>query len=246
MANPTIDSLRNSGDYELLAQLNHHQIKEFVIDQLANNGKIIKIYMIYQILMIATGMFFFTRSIVLAFQGSPVQLYFSLAALVFCFSVLIVIHELLHGIALKLAGAKRVTYGGYLKKFIFYAEADQFVINRKQFAFIALTPLFVVKLVTLIGIIFLFDQPVFYFLIFVMSAHSLFCAGDIGLLSVFYKIKNIEIFTFDVKAEKTSYFFKRNETQTFKGLDLVDADSDPYLFNGGSESSTPNALNHPI
>ncbi|HSO86773.1 MAG TPA: DUF3267 domain-containing protein [Draconibacterium sp.] len=209
MPNPSIDKLRNSGDYELIAQLSHTQIKEFVINQLMQNGRIIKIYMVYQIVMIMVGMFFFTRSIILAFQDSPSQLYYSLAALIFCFSALIVIHELLHGIALKLAGAKRVTYGGYLRKFIFYAEADQFVINRCQFAFIALTPLFAVKLITLIGIIFLFNQPVFYFLIFVMSAHSLFCAGDIGLLSVFYKIKNIEIFTFDVKAEKTSYFYRR-------------------------------------
>ena len=209
MPNPSIEELRNPEKFELISQLNHSQIKEFVINQLTQNGKIIKVYMIYQILMIMVGMFFFTRSIVLAFQGLPTPLYYSLAALVFCFSILIVIHELLHGIALKLAGAKRVTYGGYLKKFIFYAESDQFVINRRQFAFIALTPLFAVKLVTLVGIIFLFHQPVFYFLIFVMSAHSLFCAGDIGLLSIFYKIKNIEIFTFDVKAEKTSYFYRR-------------------------------------
>ena len=215
MSNPTIDELSNSGEYELIAKLNHLQIKEFVINQLVENGRIIKVYMIYQILMILIGIFFFTRSIVLAFQGSSNQLYFSLAALVFCFSVLIIIHELLHGIALKMSGAKKVSFGGYLKKFVFYAEADQFVINRKQFAFIALTPLFVVKLSTLIGVVFLFHQPAFYFLIFVMSAHSLFCAGDIGLLSVFYKYKNAVIFTFDVKAEKTSYFYRKIGTQTF-------------------------------
>jgi len=207
MTNPTIDELRNSGKYELIAQLNHQQIKEFVIDQLTESSAIIKSYMIYQVVMILIGIFFFTRSIVLTFQTSAEPLYYSLAALVFSFSVLIIIHELLHGIALKLVGAKRINFGGYLKKFIFYAEADQFVINRKQFAFIALTPLFAVKLITLIGIIFLSNHPVFYFLIFVMSAHSLFCAGDIGLLSVFYKTKNSEIFTFDVKSEKTSYFY---------------------------------------
>jgi len=209
MANPTIDELKNSGEYELIAQLNHQQIKEFVINQLTQNGKIIKIYMIYQIVMILIGTFFFTRSIVLAFKSSITPLYYSLAALVFCFSVLIIIHELLHGIALKITGVKRVTFGGYLKKFVFYAEADRFVINRRQFAFIALTPLFVVKLITLTGIIFFFNQPALYFLIFVMSAHSLFCAGDIGLLSIFYQYKNTEIFTFDVKEEKTSYFYKR-------------------------------------
>jgi hypothetical protein len=209
MANPTVIELQKSGKYELMAQLNHQQIKEFVIEQLAGNSKIIKIYMIYQVLMIMIGMFFFTRSIVLAFKGDLIPLYFMLAALFFCFSLLIVIHELLHGIALKLSGAPKVSFGGYLKKFIFYAEADRFVINRRQFAFIALTPLLVVKLVTLIVVILFFNHPVFYFLIFVMSAHSLFCAGDIGLLSVFYKIKNVEIFTFDVKAEKTSYFYMK-------------------------------------
>ncbi len=213
MENPSIEELRNPDKFELIAQLNHQQIKEFVINQLAENGKIIKVYMIYQVLMILIGIFFFTRSVVLAFQSSFEPLYYTLAATFFSFSVLIVIHELLHGIALKIIGAPRVNFGAYLKKFIFYAEADRFVINRKQFAFIALTPLFAVKLVTLIGIIFLFNQPVFYFLIFVMSAHSLFCAGDIGLLSVFYKYKNSEIFTFDVKAEKTSYFYR---TRTFQ------------------------------
>lgn len=209
MSNPTINELQSSGKYELIAQLNHSQIKEFVVEQLTTNTKIIRFYMYYQILMIAVGMFFFTRSIVLAFKGDSIPLYYTLAALVFCFSVLIVIHELLHGIALKLAGAKRVTFGGYLKKFVFYAEADQFIINRRQFAFIALTPLFVVKLVTLTGIIFFFSNPIFYFLIFVMSAHSLFCAGDIGLLTVFYQNMETEIFNFDVKAEKSSYFFKK-------------------------------------
>ena len=209
MTNPSIDELRNSGEYELMAQLNHQQIKEFVIEQLTESSKIIKIYMIYQVLMIMIGMFFFTRSIVLAFKDYSMPLFYSLAALVFCFSVLIVIHELLHGIALKLSGAPKISFGGYLKKFVFYAEADQFVINRKQFAFIALTPLFAVKLITLIGIIFLFNQPVLYFLIFIMSSHSLFCAGDIGLYSVFLKLKNVEVFTFDVKAEKTSYFYRK-------------------------------------
>lgn len=213
MANPTISELRDSGKYEMIARLNHQQIKEFVIEQLTGKSTIIKIYMIYQVVMIITGMFFFTRSIVLAFQGSQAKLYLSLAALVFCFSLLVVIHELLHGIALKLSGAKTISFGGYLKKFIFYAEADKFVINRRQFAFIALTPLLTIKLITLIGIIYMYDQPVFYFLIFVMSAHSLFCAGDVGLLSVFYKYRNSEVFTYDVKAEKTSYFYKAIKIQ---------------------------------
>lgn len=209
MANPSINELQNSDKYKLIAQLSHNQIKEFVLQQLAGGGKLVTTYMIYQVIMILIGTFFFTRSIVLAFNESPESLYYSLAALLFCFTILIPVHEFLHGIALKFTGAKNINYGAILKKFIFYAEADQHVLNRKQFAFIALTPLVAVKIITLIGIILYLGSPVFYFLIFVMSAHSLFCAGDIGLLSIFYKNKDSEIFTYDVKAEKTSYYYQK-------------------------------------
>ena len=209
MNNPTIKELQNEDQFELIAELNHQQIKEFVINQLSGGGKLVRFYMIYQITMILLGIFFAIRSVVLAFQQFAEPLLYTAAALVFCFTLLIVIHELLHGAALKLVGAKNVNIGAYFKKFIFYAEADQFVINRKQFTFIALTPLLVVKIITLLGIIFFAHSPPFYFLIFVMCAHSLFCAGDIGLLSIFYRYGKAEIYTYDIKAEKTSYYYKR-------------------------------------
>jgi hypothetical protein len=115
----------------------------------------------------------------------------------------------LHGLALKITGAKKLSFGAYWKKFIFYAEADRHVLNHKQFELVALTPLFIVKLVTFIGLVFFINHPAFYFFIFTMSAHSLFCAGDIGLLSIFYRNKDDEIYTFDVKVEKKSYYFKK-------------------------------------
>jgi hypothetical protein len=211
MANPSINELQNEEQFELIAHLNHKQLKEFVIHRLLTGGKLVRMYMIYQFLMILIGLFFLTRSIVFAFQDYSEPLFYSVAALIFCFSLLIVIHELLHGIALKITGAKKVNYGGYLKKFIFYAEADQFVINKKQFSFIALTPLIAVKLITLVGVVLFYNQPIFFFLIFTMSIHSLFCAGDIGLLSIFSNYKNSEIFTYDLNAEKKSFYYKRKK-----------------------------------
>ena len=215
MGNPTIKELQNEEKFELVAKFNHEQIKEFVIEQLTGNSKIVFSYMVYQFLMVLLGLFFLTRAIVLAFQNHLQPLYISLATLVFCFSFLIIIHEIIHGIALKITGAKNVRYGGYLKKFIFYAEADRHVLNRKQFAFVALAPLVTVQFVTLAGIIFFFHQPWVYFWITLMSAHSLFCAGDIGLIALFYRDKDSEIYTFDVKAEKTSYYYKTIHPASF-------------------------------
>ncbi len=208
MNNPTIEELQNSEKFELVAELEHRQIKEFVIDQITTESKLIKGFMIYQGIMILVGLFFATRPIVLAMRGNSEPLIYLLGAIVFTFTLLIIIHELLHLLALKITGAPKITIGGYLKKFIFYAEADRHVLNRKQFALVALTPLLVVKAITLIAIILTIGEPAFYFWMFVMSVHSLFCAGDIGLLSFFDRFPNSKVFTFDVKEEKRSYFFR--------------------------------------
>jgi len=208
MNNPTIEELQNSEKYELVAELEHRQIKEFVIGQITTESKLIQGFMIYQGIMILVGLFFATRPLVLAMRGNSEPVFWLLGAIVFTFTLLIIIHELLHLLALKFTGAPKITIGGYLKKFIFYAEADRHVLNRKQFALVALTPLIVVKVITLIGIILTVGEPAFYFWMFVMSAHSLFCAGDIGLLSFFDRFPGSEVYTFDVKEEKRSYFYR--------------------------------------
>jgi hypothetical protein len=209
MVNPSIEELQNNEKYELVAELEHRQIKEFVMKQITTESKLIKGFMIYQGIMILVGLFFATRPLVLAMRGNSEPLFYLLGAIIFTFTLLIIIHELLHLLALKITGAPKITIGGYLKKFIFYAEADRHVLNREQFKLVALTPLVVVKVITLIGIILTFGEPAVYFWIFVMSAHSLFCAGDIGLLSFFDRFPNSKIFTFDVKEEKRSYFYKK-------------------------------------
>ena len=185
MSNPTIEDLLDKEQFELIAELEHATIKEFVLEQLALGGKLITSFMVYQVVMLLTGIFFVTRSIVLAYHGYSTPLIFSSIALLFSFTLLIPIHELLHGFALKLTGAKKIHYGAYFRKFIFYAEADRHVLNSRQFELIALTPLIVIKVVTLIGLLLFFSSPAMYLMILIMTTHSFFCAGDIGLLSVF-------------------------------------------------------------
>lgn len=212
MANPAIEELQTSDRYELVYQLEHHQVKEFVIRQITSGSRIIRWYMIYQFLMMVTGLFFITRSVVLALQGNFTPLFYLLGAVVFSFSGLILIHELLHALAFKITGAPRVSMGAYLKKFIFYAEADRHVLNRKQFTLVALTPLVTVKLITLGAVILTVGHPAVYFWIFIMCAHSLFCAGDIGMLDYFFYFKDAELYTFDVRKEKKSYFYRTKKT----------------------------------
>ncbi|HPF51395.1 MAG TPA: DUF3267 domain-containing protein [Draconibacterium sp.] len=212
MSNPSIEELQNNDEYELIVELHHSQIKEFVISRFTENNLLIKIFMYYQVIMVLLGIFILTRGIVLSYRGISEPLFYSLGALAFSFTILVPIHELLHGISIKLTGAKKVHYGAYLRKFIFYAEADRHVMNRKQFALVALTPLIIIKVVTLVGIIVFWHSVWIYFFGMVMAVHSLFCAGDIGLLSVFYADGYADRFTFDIKAERKSYYYQRKNT----------------------------------
>ena len=41
-----------------------------------------------------------------------------------------------------------------------------------------------------------------------IPVRTLFCAGDIGLLSVFHSAQS-EVFTFDIKEERKSYYFRK-------------------------------------
>ena|SRR5690554_5795098 len=207
MENPTIEELQNSENYVLVHELEHNNIREFIMKQIASGSKLIKGFMYYQLLMIITGIFFTTRPLVLAVKGDFTPLFYLMLAVVFTFSFLILAHELFHALAFKLTGAPKVSIGAYLKKFIFYAEADRHVINRKQFTFVALAPLISVKILTGIAILLTASTPVVFFWIFIMCVHSLFCAGDIGMIDFINNSSGNHLYTFDIKEEKKSYFY---------------------------------------
>ena len=130
----------------------------------------------------------------------------------FSFTVLIILHELLHAIAYLLVGAKKISFGMNLNKFMFYVQADKQVLNYKQFMFVALAPAVVVAVVSLTGAIFFYGQPLYYFFMVIFGLHGLFCGGDFGLLCFFENRKEDEIYTFDVKSEEKTYFYKKINT----------------------------------
>jgi hypothetical protein len=205
----TIDDLNDPEKFELFASVDQSRIKEFVLQQVMSDKKIIPIYMIYQTLLFLTGIFFFTRAIVLAYRGNFIYLLLTMGAVLFSFTLLVAIHELLHGIALKLAGAPKVTFGGIIKKFIFFAEAENFILGKRSFLFVAFTPFVVMQVVTILGIIFWYSAPLLFFFLSVMVIHSFFCSGDVALVTIFYRFPGRDTFMYDNSAEKKSFYFVR-------------------------------------
>ena len=203
------EDLLDQNEFELLTEISHQKLREFVVEQISEEKFIIRIYSIYQLLMVLLFTFLFTRGIVLAIKGYSALLVNIGWAAAFSLSALIIIHELIHALAYLLTGARRISFGVILKKFVFYALADRQVIAPRAFHIVALAPFVMVKVICLIGIFLFLNQPVVYFFLSVMCLHSLFCAGDIAMLA-FYRIhRGKEIYNFDDKSEGKTYFYSR-------------------------------------
>lgn len=203
------EDLLDQNEFELLTEISHKKLREFVVEQISEEKFIIRIYSIYQLLMVLLFTFLFTQGIVLAIKGYSALLVNIGWAVAFSLSALIIIHELIHALAYLLTGARRISFGVILKKFVFYALADRQVIAPRAFHVVALAPVVMVKVICLIGIFLFLNQPVVYFFLSVMCLHSLFCAGDIAMLA-FYRIhRGKEIYNFDDKSEGKTYFYSR-------------------------------------
>ncbi len=211
---PNIEELHSGERFEPVATVSHARIKDFVLNQVMEDRRFVPYYMVYQTVLFLAAIFFFTRSVVLALRGDTTYLLITIGAVVFSLTLLVLIHELLHGLVLKLAGAPKVTFGMVPGRFIFYAEADRFVLGRAPFLWVAFTPLFAVQIVTLVMIILLYDQPMVYFPLMVMCIHSFFCAGDVALVTLFYRFPGLEVYTYDNREEKTSYYFVEKSTSS--------------------------------
>lgn len=206
---PTPEELQNNDAFELLTEVSHDHLREFVVELITKGKSIISIYSVYQVIMMGIFVFFLTRGIVLAIKGTFDLLLYTGMAVIFSVTVLIVIHELLHALAYLAVGARRISFGTVLRKFIFYAIADRQVINSQAFHLVALTPFLTIKVICLLGIYLYYTHPLVFFFLGVMCLHSLFCAGDVAMLAFYKLYKGKEIYNFDDKSQGKTYFYAR-------------------------------------
>ncbi len=149
-------------------------------------------------------------SIFHALNDNPFPLYAVLGALLFSVTILIVLHEFIHALAYWSNGARQLKAGMIWRKFIFYVAAHRQVVDYRTFRIVALAPLVSIKVLCLLGICFAGNVPLSYFFASIMFLHSLFCGGDIAMLSFYEKYRDKTIYTYDdLDQEKTFFYFVR-------------------------------------
>ena len=207
----TPEDLQNNSSFELLSEVSHQNLREFVVEQIKREKYIIRFYSAYQGIMLGILIYIITRSVVFSVKGQPEKLLSIGLAMLFSFTALIIIHELLHALAYLLTGARKISFGVILKKFVFYALADRQVIAPRAFHIVALAPFVVVKLVCLVVIFATGDIQLRYFFMTIMCLHSLFCAGDMAMLAFYNLHRGKEIYNFDNRSEGKTYFYIRKK-----------------------------------
>lgn len=207
----TPEDLQNNSSFELLSEVSHQNLREFVVEQIKREKYIIRFYSAYQGIMLGILVYIITRSVVFSVKGQPEKLLSIGLAMLFSFTALIIIHELFHAAAYLLIGARKISFGVILKKFVFYALADRQVIAPRAFHVVALAPFVVVKLVCLAVIFATGDIQLLYFFLTIMCLHSLFCAGDMAMLAFYNLHRGKEIYNFDNQSEGKTYFYIRKK-----------------------------------
>jgi hypothetical protein len=207
----TPDDLLSNPDFELIEEIEYSKLKPFIINEIGQKSILIKIYGIIQFL--ALTIFIVLLSVYIAgffkydhYKNELLTIVFST---LFSFTLLIPIHELMHAVAFLILGKKDIGFGVQWKKFLFYAESNRQVLNRKEMVIVALTPFMTILIIGL-GCFFFSPSKVLSLSgLVVVLLHFLFCGGDFAIISFFNRYKEFEVYTFDDRKEKRSYYFKK-------------------------------------
>lgn len=128
---------------------------------------------------------------------------------IFAGSVLIIpIHELIHGLAYKILGARKIQFGADMQQFIFYVTVDRYPVDRWQLYLLAMLPFVLINLAAILILILLAPQLTLFFS-FLLLSHNLMCIGDFAVVNYVYHIPG-KIYSYDVVAERKSYFYNQN------------------------------------
>ena len=206
----TYEKLIQDTDYSVIKILEHSKIKSLIISEFKINRGWSRIAFVSQFIGMIVLSYFLTLTILSNVKEDITSdfIYFGIGTL-FSLTILIVIHELIHACAYLLVGARRLSFGMQINKFVFYVMSDGEVLNYHQFKIVALAPAIVISLLSLTALFIFYQHSLFYFFLPVFGLHTVFCSGDFGLLSFFQNRPHLEIVTFDVKSEGKTYFYAK-------------------------------------
>jgi ABC-type sugar transport system permease subunit len=120
--------------------------------------------------------------------------------------ILLPLHELLHAAVYRILGARNIIIEAHWRTLVFMALADGFVVNARQFYWVALTPFGIIN--TLLLLLLIPAGESLQWLIYgVLVFHTSGCTGDFALCSFVHQHRHLSLYTYDDYASGKSYFY---------------------------------------
>ncbi|HEX3009442.1 MAG TPA: DUF3267 domain-containing protein [Bacteroidales bacterium] len=202
---PNVNDLSNEQEYTHLLTVPFENLLLFLFDNMKPNTRTMQFFYFFLLLCVLAVFMFLIQP-----GYSFAQLFwYGLLGFIASLTVLVPIHELLHGLAFKIFGAGRLKFGKDLKQMMFYVTVDNFVLNRKEFSVLALLPFTVVTLL-LLFIEWLLPNTYIWFSLSAIFWHTTMCIGDFAMLAFFEKHKHMELYTYDDAAKKITFFYYKH------------------------------------
>jgi hypothetical protein len=204
--NPDVETLRSNPAYQLVLELGFQDMIPFVMTQIKKKGFFSWLYLIVNLTMLTLALLYSVRGLIdesLTWKRAILQTLTGIASGSF---LIIPIHEMLHGLAYKILGARKIIFGADPGQLIFFVTADRYPVSGNQVHFLTLTPFICINLLTIAAILFLWPGGVLFSAFFLLS-HNLMCIGDFAI-SGFIARTGGKVFTFDEPERKKSYFYK--------------------------------------
>ena len=206
---PRIEELDDSSAYEKVLTLPYGEIAPFVIGHLTRPTlPMISVWIIAGASLFLTVWFWPGLNYPSAGPGIAAGLATGIILLPL---LLIPVHEGLHLIPFRLAGAKDIRFGADLRQGIIYVTAHRFVAGTRLFSIVALTPLIIITAAFTALILFSLDWWK-WILSITLFVHSTMCAGDTALMGFMNSFAGRRVYTWDDADKNEAYFYASKQT----------------------------------
>ena len=129
----------------------------------------------------------------------------ALAGFVVMFVIFLPLHEALHALAYRMAGAREIRWKMMWRYLAAYVVAERFVSTRGVFLFVALAPFVVITPLLIVLAVTMPDWSVLW--LTVLFWHTAGVSGDWALMNYYWLNRDREIYTWDDAGR--SYFYAR-------------------------------------
>ena len=201
---PGIEELEEGPGYVKVLTLKYGEIAPFVLGNLTRFSLPMAIIWVTAAISLSLSAWYWPG---LKFPtGDPRVIKGLVTGLVFIPLLLIPVHEGLHLIPFRLAGARDIRMGTDLRQGIVYVTAHRFVAGTGFFTLDAMTPFLTIT--AGIIIIMVFSPPWWkWVLSLALLIHTTMCAGDAALIGYMCGFKNRRAYTWDDADKKEAYFY---------------------------------------